>query len=241
MQISLDSTRERIQEAQDIHEIIQRVFYQKKGELDLHKEHFWVFSLNKIFKILNLELVSMGSKDRTIADPGEVFRFPLYKSSSYVILVHNHPSGSLKPSEADIKLTNRLMKAGDILNVKVIDHVIVTEKSYFSLRDNGIIEKLEFNTEYALNFIYEKKMKRKMEDLKKEVEKERDKGKLEGLREGKLEGRQEGKREGMKQRNVEIARAMLREGEGTEKIIKYTGLSRQWIGRIKSNLDKTKQ
>lgn len=224
----------KLQDPEDTFAIIQKVFYEKKNEVDLMKEHFWAISLNKALKILNLELVSIGCKDRTLADPGDVFRVPLYKSSSYVILVHNHPSGSLKPSDADIDLTNKLMKAGEILDVKVIDHVIVTEKSYFSFEAAGLIDQLQLDNKYALTFVYKKKMERKMEELKQSVEKQKKEIRLAG----KQEGIEEGLKKGKKEEKKEIARQMLIDGESIEKIIKYTGLSRQWIGRIKNEVEK---
>ena len=184
-----------IQDPRDIWEIIQRIFYQKKDEVDLMKEHLWAFSLNKARKILNIELVSMGSKDRTIIDPGDIFRVPLYKSSSYVILVHNHPSGRLKPSDADIEITNKIMKAGDILDIPVIDHVIVSDKSFFSFELTGLIEQLQMDNKYALTFVYKKKMERKMEELKKSVERQKKESRIEGLKEGEEKGIIKGKKE----------------------------------------------
>ena len=127
------------------------------------------------------------------------------------------------------------MKAGDILDIKVIEHVIVTPNSYFSFRSNGLIEKLEMDTTYALSFIYEKKMKRKMEELKKDVEKERKKGKLEGIKEGKEKGEEIGIEKGKKEEKVEIAKQMLVKGMDVQTIQELTGLSPQWIGRIKRN------
>ena len=228
----------KVQHPQDTYEIIRKIFYDRHDEVDLMKEHFWTISLNKALKILAIELVSIGCKDRSIADPGDVFRVPLYKSSSYVVLVHNHPSGSLKPSEADLELTNRLIKAGEILDIEVIDHIIVTKHSFYSLEESGHIEKLKWDTKYALSFIYEKKVAKRMEQLKAEVEKERKKGELAGMKKGKQEGEKIGLEKGEKKRNVEIARAMLSKGMDVTTIRELTGLSRQWIGRMKSELEK---
>ena len=230
MKIDIENAEKiKVSHPEDIFEIIQKIFYQKKDAVDLMKEHFWVFSVNTAMKILALELVSIGSKNRTIADPGDVFRIPLYKSSSYAILVHNHPSGSLKPSDADIEITNKLMKAGDILDIKVIDHVIVTEKSYFSFEKARLIEQLREDNKYALTFVYKKKMERKMEELKASVERE------------KKAILFKGRKEGEKSKVREIAKQMLLEGESTQKIMKYTGLTKQWIGRIKSELENPEQ
>ena len=223
--------------AQDIFTIIQHIFYEKKDKADLMQEHFWTFALNKARKILNIELIGMGCRDRVIADPGDVFRVPLYKSSSYVILVHNHPSGSLHPSKEDIDLTNRLMKAGDILRISVIEHVIVTQTSYFSFQHSGLIDKLDLDSKYTLRFIHEKKIKTKMEQLEAQIEKEHKKGKVEGIKQGEKKGLEKGKVEGAKAEKKEIARQMLLDGEPVEKIKKWTGLTHQWIGRLKSEID----
>lgn len=223
-----------IQDPRDIWEIIQRIFYQKKGELDLMKEHLWAFSLNKARKILNIELVSMGSKDRTVIDPGDIFRVPLYKSSSYVILVHNHPSGRLKPSDTDIEITNKIIKAGELLDIKVLDHVIVSDKSFFSFELTGLIEQLREDNKYALTFVYKKKMERKMEALKANVEREKKKFGIQKLKEGVKKGLKEGKKE----RDREIARNLLLQGVDTKIIEASTGLTKQWIGRIKNELEK---
>ena len=67
----------RMQHPQDLYEVIHKIFYQQKDKVDLMKEHLWAFSLNNAMSILNIELVSIGTKNRTIADPGDIFRIPL--------------------------------------------------------------------------------------------------------------------------------------------------------------------
>jgi len=230
----------KVQHPEDTFEIIQKIFYQKKDAVDLMKEHLWTISLNRAMKILAIELVSIGCKDRTIADPGDVFRVPLYKSSSYVILVHNHPSGNLRPSDADMDLTNRLIKAGEILDVKIIDHVIVTNRSFYSFQEHGLIEKLELDSKYALSFIYEKRVAKRFKELKVEVEKERKKGKLAGIKIGEERGLKKGEEKGIKKGKIEIAREMLLKDMDSKIIQELTGLSRQWIGRFKKEIDQKK-
>ncbi len=220
------------QDPQDIYEIIRKVFYEKKGEVDLMKEHFWVFSLNNDLKVLSLELTSMGGRHRTTVDPAEVFRIPLYKSATCIILVHNHPSGTLKPSDPDIDITNRLMKAGDILDIKVVDHIIVSPQSFYSFKESELIDKLQLDTKYALTFVYKKQMEQKMEELKKNVERV----KREYGIQKKKEGLQQGEQKGIKKRNQEIARELLLLGIDEKAIIKSTGLPKQWIGRIKKEI-----
>ena len=107
-----DTYKEKVQSAQDTYDILQKIFFQRHEEVDILKEHFWAIALNKGLKILCIELVSMGSNSRVIASAQEIFRLPLYKSANQVVLVHNHPSGTLKPSEADIDITNKLIQAG---------------------------------------------------------------------------------------------------------------------------------
>ena len=239
MKIELENAQSlKIKHPQDTYEIIRRVFYESDKKVDLMKEHLWAISLNKSMRVLNIELVSIGCKDRTIADPGEIFRVPLYKSSNYIILVHNHPSETLQPSEADLKFTNRIIKAGHILDIEVIDHVIVTRHSFYSFEQNGKIEELNICTEYALSFIYEKRMARRMEELKKKAEKDHKKGLSKGRREGKEEGREQGRQEGARRERREIAIEMLKEGVDDKKIVKITGLTRSWLSRLKNELAK---
>ena len=240
MNIDLKEVDKRVvEDPQDIFEIIQLIFY-KREEVDLTKEHLWAVSLNKARKIVAIELVSMGSKDRTIADPGDVFRIPLYKSASKLILVHNHPSGILKPSDSDMDLTNRLMKAGDILDIEVMDHIIVTERSFFSFQDNGLIEKLEVDTKYALSYIYERKMGKKLNQLKEDVEKAKKKGIQIGRQEGKKEGIEEGIKKGAKEEKIEIAYGLFSFGVDAKIVKESTGLSDYWITRIKNDIERSK-
>ena len=74
----------------------------------------------------------------TVADPKKIFKMALELSTSSIILAHNHPSGTLKPSDADKTLTQKLKNAGDNLDIKVLDHIIVTEKAYFGFADENL-------------------------------------------------------------------------------------------------------
>lgn len=110
-----------------------------KTELqDLKKEMFKVVHLNTKNEIIGSELVSMGSLNSSIVHPREVFKNAIKKSSNSVILVHNHPSGNPSPSKEDINITKRLIEAGDILGIKVIDHVIIGKGKFISLKEEGI-------------------------------------------------------------------------------------------------------
>lgn len=106
---------------------------------DLPHEEFWILLMNRSNKVIDKVKISQGGISGTIIDPRLIFKPALDFLSSSVILVHNHPSGNLKPSDADVAITKKLKKGGDILDIPVLDHVIVTEKYYFSFADEGIL------------------------------------------------------------------------------------------------------
>lgn len=107
--------------------------------IDLPHEEFWVLLLNKGNKVLEKTLISKGGLASTIADPKIIFKAALNHQASNVILTHNHPSGTLKPSNADISLTKKLIEGGKILDIAILDHVIFTDKGYFSFADEGLL------------------------------------------------------------------------------------------------------
>ena len=106
----------------------------------LQKESFFVVLLNSAMKrILDFE-VSRGTLDASLVHPREVFNLAVRNLAKGIIVMHNHPSGELKPSEEDIKTTERLVQSGNILEIPVYDHLIISENSYYSFRENGLIE-----------------------------------------------------------------------------------------------------
>ncbi|WP_422355900.1 RadC family protein [Roseivirga pacifica] len=107
--------------------------------IDQPIEQFWVLMLARNNTVLHKRCVSTGGVSGTVADPKIIFKKALEDLASGVILVHNHPSGNLKPSQADIKLTNKLSEAGKLLEIPVIDHIIFTEHGYYSFADEGML------------------------------------------------------------------------------------------------------
>ena len=107
--------------------------------LDQPTEFFWIVLLNRANQVLKKQAVSMGGVSGTMADPKVIFKYALDNLASAIILVHNHPSGTLKPSEADIRLTRQLKSSGKMLEIPVLDHLIFTDESYFSFTDEGIL------------------------------------------------------------------------------------------------------
>lgn len=105
---------------------------------ELPHEEFWVLFLNNSNNIILKSQLSKGGISGTIVDVRLVFKLALENGATGLILCHNHPSGVLKPSEADKQITNKLKLAGDSLDVKVLDHLIITESKYYSFVDEGI-------------------------------------------------------------------------------------------------------
>lgn len=103
------------------------------------KEHFCVFFLDTQNRITARETVSIGTLNASLIHPRECFRTAIVKNSCSVIFAHNHPSGSLEPSVEDLNVTKRLVSAGKLLGIEVLDHVIVTADSHTSLKERGLI------------------------------------------------------------------------------------------------------
>lgn len=115
-------------------------FDQVEAELsDLKHEEFWILLLNQQNQIIDKRSISSGGVSSTIADAKLIFKPALEKLASALILCHNHPSGNLKPSQADIALTKKLVEAGKVLDVNVLDHLIVANNKYFSFADEGLM------------------------------------------------------------------------------------------------------
>ncbi len=105
--------------------------------LDLSVEEFWVILLNRANYVLGRKRISTGAVSATLADPKVIFSAALEQMASSIILVHNHPSGSLTPSTADVQLTRKLKEGGTLLEIAVLDHLIFTDHQYYSFADEG--------------------------------------------------------------------------------------------------------
>lgn len=125
--------KDKIGGSQDVFQIL------KPSLAELKHEEFWVLYLNRANKILSREQISLGGVAGTVADVKIIFKKALDLLASSIILAHNHPSGNLKPSKADIDLTNKLKRSGEILEINVLDHVIISDEGYFSFADEGLI------------------------------------------------------------------------------------------------------
>ncbi|MCB0459766.1 MAG: DNA repair protein RadC [Flavobacteriaceae bacterium] len=123
----------KITSSKAVFEIMQPII----GELP--HEEFWVLYLNNSNKILYKNQLSAGGITGTLVDVRLLFKKALELSAVAIILCHNHPSGALKPSSSDIELTKKIKKAGETLDIKVLDHLLITEKAYFSFADSNLL------------------------------------------------------------------------------------------------------
>jgi DNA repair protein RadC len=106
---------------------------------ELSHEEFWIIYLNNANKVISKSQLSKGGITGTVVDVRLVFKTAIEIGAVGIILSHNHPSGTLQPSEADKQITRKLKLAGENLDIKILDHVIITESNYFSFADAGIL------------------------------------------------------------------------------------------------------
>ena len=209
MNIALTKTQKiKILCSDDIYSIMQQILLREQ-KIDRDREHLWTISLNTAHKVLNIEMVSMGTVNKALVEPMEVFSVPLQKRAVKLILVHNHPSGEIKPSEGDKDVTDRLIQVGKIMHVPILDHLIITEQTFYSFADSGLLDELSQSTKYVPAY----EMKRRYEQ----------------------KAREKGKEEGQKDKAKEMAKTMKEKGYSVEEIVELTGLTKSVINRLKLN------
>jgi DNA repair protein RadC len=106
---------------------------------DLSHEEFWIILLNRGNLVIGHQLISRGGQAGTVVDPKIIFKVAIEQNAAYIILAHNHPSGNLVASAADISITKKLVKAGSMLELPVLDHIILTDSGYLSLADSKLM------------------------------------------------------------------------------------------------------
>ena len=106
---------------------------------DLNNEVFGVVFLNRANKVKHYEVISIGGITGTVADPRVIFKKALAADAVGIILFHNHPSGNLQPSKADEELTKKIVQAATLFDIRILDHIIVSEYGYFSFADEGLL------------------------------------------------------------------------------------------------------
>ena len=151
----------------DLYRIMQRILL-RENEIDREKEHFWMIGLNMANTILYIELVSMGSVRATVVEPMNVYRVAVLKGATSVLAVHNHPSGRMTPSDADKDVTDRLIQVGRILDIKFVDHLIISTEQYMSFVDTGLMAKLEKSLRYVPAYQMEERIRKQEQEIKDE-------------------------------------------------------------------------
>lgn len=125
--------REAVTCSKDTYDILLPLFE------DLKHEEFWVLLLNRANKVVRKEKISTGGVAGTIVDNKIILKLAIETLASGMVLAHNHPSGNLKPSQADVNLTKQIKQAAQLLEVNLVDHLIVTDHGYFSFADEGML------------------------------------------------------------------------------------------------------
>ena len=130
---ALAEKKPQVRSSEDIFQIM------KPELLDLNHEEFWIIVLNRANYIIHKERISHGGISGTVADPKLIFKKGLEVGGTSLVMVHNHPSGNLQASEADIRLTKKLKEVGVFLELPVLDHIIFSDEAYFSFADEGLL------------------------------------------------------------------------------------------------------
>ncbi|MCK4639244.1 MAG: DNA repair protein RadC [Bacteroidales bacterium] len=125
--------KEKIISSRDAFEVFQGILS------DSQYEEFWMLLLNKANKIIKKINISEGGISGTVADPKKIFKLALENNASSIILSHNHPSGNIQPSDSDLKLTKKLVDAGKLLDISVLDHLIIGDEKYYSFADENML------------------------------------------------------------------------------------------------------
>lgn len=124
----------KVTDPEDVAIIMQKVLL-RQNKIRRYQEYFWVLGLNTGSDIVFIELAALGALNQVTIKPADLFRIAVQKGCESIILVHNHPSGRTEPSASDIAVTKKLIEAGKTLEIRVIDHIIITEDKYSSFFD----------------------------------------------------------------------------------------------------------
>ncbi len=127
------TAKKRITSSQDVYDIIGTVL------ADIDHEEFWILLLDRGHKVKEKVCISRGGISGTVVDQRLIFKPAIEKLSSAIILCHNHPSGSLHPSEQDKQLTKKLIASAKLIEIPILDHIIYTDQGYYSFADEGLI------------------------------------------------------------------------------------------------------
>ena len=131
-----------VTKASQIAKIIRSII-RTQNEIDKVKEHFFVIGLDPAYKMKYIELCSLGTIDSSLVNKREILVYAIRQNCPYLILAHNHPSNITTPSPIDLKITNSIGVAANLLNIQLVDHIIITKEEYFSFVNSKLI--FEYN------------------------------------------------------------------------------------------------
>jgi DNA repair protein RadC len=209
--LSKEDLKKSIYYGSDLYPVMQSIFL-REAKIRRVQEHFWVASLNVKGKLLNVELINIGATNRIAVQPPEVFRIAIYKAAVSIILVHNHPSGVLMPSHEDRHQTDRFMKVGKLLSIKVEDHLIISETDCYSMQANGVLDELRKSGLYEVTLKETEEMKKwREEELAKSAKEERSR---------------------------EMALWLLKKGMSVDEIVEGTKLRKSSVEKMKREMGK---
>lgn len=142
--------KKQIISSNDVFNLMQRVLF-RKGKAARKSEYLWAIYLDPDNQILSVELTALGTLNRVYVQAMDVFGPAIRYKCDSLILVHNHPGNTLQPSSADITITHRLYAIAKFLNIRLLDHVIITEKDYYSFQANGLMKEIKDKELYDLS------------------------------------------------------------------------------------------
>ena len=212
-----DEQKVKIYSDRELYTVMRQILL-RDNEIDQNKEHFWVCGLATNSILLYIELVTLGSLRQTVVEPMDVFSWALQKRVDKIILVHNHPSGELKPTPGDLDLTDRLIQVGKIVNIPVVEHLIISVEGYYSFSRRGDIKRLEKSKKYVPGYLEVERIQKEAQRIGEEI--------------GEQKGMEKGVEKGKKEEKIEMAKKSLEEGLSIELIVKLTGLSKEEIEKL---------
>jgi DNA repair protein RadC len=213
MNVKLTKTQKiKLTSSADIYKIMQQILL-RENKIDRNKEHFWTIGLDNAHRILYVELISLGTTTSAPIEPMQVYRVAILKGAVQMVLVHNHPSGEIKPSKEDINITDRLIQVGNIIGIKVLDHLIIAEKTYNSFNDTELLSKIEESTQYMPSYKLQAQIKKEAEEI----------------------GKEKGKTEKVK----ELLKMMLEKNYTIKQIMELTGISKAQAEKLKTTNTKS--
>ena len=142
METLTDNQKAKLLNSRDVYAVMQPLLL-RENAIRKSKGHTWAIGMNSAHHILFVELISMGPVNRMSIAPKEIFRMALYKMAVKMVLVNSRPEGTIEISEADKTMTALLIKAGERINIEVVDHLLITEKDFVSLSQKGILSRLK--------------------------------------------------------------------------------------------------